>query len=159
MLKFFCVILTSLMLNPAVTSNPPEATVVSRYGDSATIEFVKDGVSNKHSINASDLNTGNNVGDSVPITIVEGKFYHDLSDCIDIPYTYHHFRSDDEEDWWALTEEFEIGHKPNYTDKYRLYYSDNGTTKENPPCDCPPEYECDCYVYDDIFLHIEKLLN
>jgi len=157
MLKLFCVILASLMLNSTVVSNQPKATIVSQYEDRATIEFVKGDVVNKHGISVSEINTGSNVGDKVPITIVEGKFYHELSDCLDSPYIHHQFRSDDGEVWWLLTEEFEIGHKPNTTDKYRLYYSNNGTTKENSPCDCSPEWDCECYLYDDIFLHIEKI--
>lgn len=37
---------------------------------------------------------------------------------------------------------------------YILKYDNNGTTAENKSCECLPEWECECEVYDDIFLGI-----
>ena len=32
----------------------------------------------------------------------------------------------------------------------------NGTTTENKNCGCLPEWECECEVYDDLFLSIAE---
>ena len=64
---------------------------------------------------------------------------------------YYQFKSDDNEVWWCLTEE-EMGFVPEIGKKYIVAYYQNGTTKDNH--ECPEEYECDCYCYDDIFLGV-----
>lgn len=96
-----------------------------------------------------------NEGDKFKIETVKGKFYTSF-----IANDYHgktenlyQFCSDDNSVWWALTEE-EIGHIPDDETEYTIIYYDNGTTAENKPCDCMPEWECECEVYDDIFLEI-----
>lgn len=93
--------------------------------------------------------------------------------------TFYQFRSDDGKVWWSLTEE-EIGYVPDTLqdlierdvfragksigslseitwDEYILVYDNCGTTSENKPCDCLPEYECECEVYDDEFIAIIKV--
>lgn len=67
--------------------------------------------------------------------------------------TYYQFKSNDDSTWWTLTET-EIGFKPSAEKEYVLLYSNNGTTAEGKPCDCLPEWECECEVYDDIFFGI-----
>lgn len=67
--------------------------------------------------------------------------------------TYYQFRSNDCTVWWLLTEE-EIGFVPKAGKTYTLSYDDNGTTRENKPCNCDYEDHCECEVYDDIFLGV-----
>lgn len=68
----------------------------------------------------------------------------------------YQFRSYDNETWWLLTEE-EIGHIPTTSDEYILTY-DNGNTpvQDLTICGCDPEWECECHVYDDEFIKIER---
>lgn len=96
-----------------------------------------------------------NEGDRFGLSIASGKFYTTFiaNDYIGREETLYQFRSNDNAVWWALTEE-EIGHVPDNETEYTLIYYDNGTTAENKPCDCIPEWECECEVYDDIFLGI-----
>lgn len=87
----------------------------------------------------------------------EGRFYgsveaETLEEKSEVLYQ---FRSDDNETWWLLTEH-EIGHVPNNKDKYILIFNNNGTTKANPPCTCKPDDDCECFVYDDVFLKIVR---
>ena len=66
--------------------------------------------------------------------------------------TYYHFKANDDSVWWQLTAE-EIGFIPKANETYTLVYDNNGTTKANKPCNCVVECECD--VYDDIFLGVQ----
>lgn len=96
----------------------------------------------------------------IPVASIEGKFYGDTV-CVNhqgIEDIYYQFKSDDDTVWWILTAE-EIGHTPNTKGKYILYYTDNGTNNESQVCDCLPEWDCECEVYDDIFLGIERCLE
>lgn len=90
---------------------------------------------------------------SANIKTVEGQFYTQLDFENDL--TWYQFRSDDDTVWWCLTEE-ELGFIPEYGTKYSLTYNNNGTTAENKPCDCIPEWECECEVYDDEFICMTK---
>lgn len=65
--------------------------------------------------------------------------------------TLYQFKSYDDTVWWCLTEK-EIGFTPIIDSEYILCYYDNGTTKINKPCDCLEVYDCECEVYDDIFI-------
>lgn len=67
--------------------------------------------------------------------------------------TYYHFKSDDNRVWWVLTES-QLGFVPNANTEYMLTYDNNGTTKENKPCDCV--IDCECEVYDDKFVAIKE---
>ena len=89
---------------------------------------------------------------------VSGKFYNnaELTDTNGNEDTYYQFKSNDNEVWWLLTEE-EIGHIPNGNTEYALTYDNNGTTKANKPCDCTPELDCECEVYDDTFISIREV--
>ena len=88
--------------------------------------------------------------------VAVGKFYGDmeLTDTNGNTDTYYQFKSNDNKVWWALSAE-EIGFIPNGNTEYTLTYDNNGTTKANKPCDCAPEFECECEVYDDVFLDIK----
>ena len=119
-------------------------------GNCAVAEFSNDDTINMVNIHLDELNFTVAEEAELPIAAVNGKIYHEPGDM------YYLFHSDDNTVWWALTLE-EIGFIPNSIDIYTLYYSENGTTMESQVCDCLPEWDCECYLYDDIFFHIEKL--
>ena len=87
-----------------------------------------------------------------------GKFHGTITtyDENDNTELYYQFKSNDNTVWWMLTEE-EIGCIPNGSAEYVLIYDNNGTTKENKSCDCEPEYECECEIYDDEFIAIREV--
>lgn len=76
----------------------------------------------------------------------------ELTDYDGVTDTYYQFRADDNSVWWVLTAD-EIGEVPDATTKYSLRYNNNFTTE----CDCPEEWDCECYCYDDEFIGIRKL--
>lgn len=90
------------------------------------------------------------------IQSVMGGFYcamelEDLEGNLEVLYQ---FRSDDDAIWWLLSAE-EIGFVPVILDQtYLLIYDNNGTTPEHKGCDCPPEDECECEVYDDVLIGV-----
>lgn len=86
-----------------------------------------------------------------------GAFYGDY-EAIDqdgLQHKYYQFESHNGEVIWSLSVE-EIGGVPMQDREYILTYDNSGTTKANKPCNCPPEYECECEVYDDIFLNVKE---
>ena len=87
------------------------------------------------------------------IITTEGKFHTAFDDVYG--EMLYQFKSDDNTVWWLLTED-EIGFIPNFNDKYTLTYDNNGTTADNKPCDCIPEYDCECEVYDDEFISLRR---
>lgn len=88
---------------------------------------------------------------------VIGKFDApiDITDINGNTGTYYQFKSNDNEVWWLLNET-EMGFIPNTNIEYILTYNNNGTIKANKPCDCAPQYECECEVYDDEFVSIKS---
>ena len=105
-----------------------------------------------------DFNTPIKEGQKINHKIVYGKFHGDGMEMQDMQGNTeicYQFKSYNNSVWWLLTAE-EIGGIPDINSEYALIYSDNGTTKENKPCNCLPEYECECELYDDIFLGIFK---
>lgn len=125
-------------------------------GDYAVVEFSHGDKIRMLDIPVADINGNVTEGREIPVCNAKGKFYSSsvYTDERGMKDTYYQFKSDDGEVWWVLTAE-EIGHIPNTTDKYILYYTDNGTTKESQVCNCLPEWDCECYLYDDIFFAIE----
>ena len=87
---------------------------------------------------------------------VTGEFYDSIvaTDQNGNKSTYYHFKSYDDKVWWYITEE-QLGFIPKANTEYMLVYDENGTTSENKPCDCAPESECECEVYDDIFVEVK----
>lgn len=88
--------------------------------------------------------------------LTEGYFEDGMifvNDNGDAEYHYH-FKSFDDEVWWFVSEA-ELGFVPKANTAYYFVYSDNGTTH----CDCPPEYDCDCYMYDDFFISCEEVIE
>lgn len=92
--------------------------------------------------------------DTISLT---GKFYgnHEATDINGNTDTYYEFRSNDGSIWWDLTE-YQMGFIPNRNAEYVFTYDNKGTTKANKPCDCAPEFECECEVYDDVFVGIRE---
>ncbi len=92
------------------------------------------------------------------IKTTEGEFYTEF-DAVNMETNatehFYQFRSDDDSVWWILTAE-EIGYVPGFETKYALTYDDKGTTAGNKTCDCLPEWECECQLYDDEFIRIKK---
>lgn len=88
---------------------------------------------------------------------IDGQFHGniDAMDSSGTIHTYYQFRADDNSVWWLLTAD-EIGEIPDDSTKYTLTYDDKGTTSANKPCDCPQEYDCECELYDDVFLNIKS---
>lgn len=80
------------------------------------------------------------------IVSVEGSFYGKIVCENEI---YYQFRANDNSCWWLL-KEAEIGFIPE-KELYILTYNNNGTTE----CNCPEYEECECYLYDDIFINIK----
>lgn len=105
-----------------------------------------------------DFVTPKREGERLELSTVNGKFYTTFTanDYIGREATLYQFRSNDNSVWWALTTE-EIGHIPDNNTEYTLIYYNNGTTAENKPCDCLKEWDCECEVYDDIFIDIREV--
>lgn len=159
MAKILAAILGLIMVASSPVSSDNHAKIVVDHfeGDFAVVEFSNDTTVKTLGILADEINGEIMEGMEIPVTAVEGKFYGDLT-CKNyqgIENVYYQFRSDNDTVWWVLTIE-EIGHIPNADDKYILYYTDNGTVKGDPVCDCLPEWDCECYLYDDIFFYIER---
>ena len=156
-MKFYAVILGFLVTIPQ--PNVPRF-VVDRVEDNniAVMEFSINRESETFDIPADEFNYEIKEGIEIPIQSVMGRFYtsldaYSMSDKNE--EVLYQFRSDDNEVWWLLSAE-EIGHIPNFEDKYILYFCDNGTTKYNKVCNCNPEWDCECYLYDDIFVCIKR---
>ena len=68
---------------------------------------------------------------------------------------WYQFKSYDNKVWWLLSTK-DIGFIPEENKTYKLIYYNNQTTD----CfDCEPKYDCECEVYDDIFLTIHPLTH
>ena len=151
---FFAIIVSMFVASP--TTIEPRAIIDRIEEGYAVFEFSKSDTIKMQDILVDDINGEVFEGMEIPVIEVEGKFYGDMicTDSNGIEDVYYQFRSDDDSVWWILTAE-EVGHIPNIEDKYKLYYTDNGTVKESRVCDCLPEWDCECYLYDDILFHIE----
>lgn len=158
MIKLFAIILGICVIIP---SSPKTVTdgcaIVDRIeGDYAVVEFSKGEAIKMLDIPVEDINGGVSEGMEIPVLSAEGKFYGDIiyTDNQGVEDVYYQFGTYDNS-YWILTYE-EIGHIPNTKDIYTLYYTDNGTTRDTKVCDCSLELDCECYLYDDIFMHIER---
>lgn len=134
----------------------PPSAIVDRIEDNniAVVELCdKDaGLYKMIDIPAEEINGIITEGTVIEVEKAVGKFYggYKAKNSEGKTETCYQFKSDDNMVWWFLTTE-EIGHTPNLSDKYTIYFSQNGTKE----CDCPPEYDCDCFLYDDIFFSVE----
>ena len=121
----------------------PVATVDRIEGNYAVVE-----VGNKMvDIATEDFNNPVYEGNQISVSMAIGGFeWLDGSN-------WYQFKSYDNTVWWALTTE-DIGFVPEANKTYVLMYYDNGTTDCT---ECAEELECECEVYDDIFLKVVKL--
>ena len=121
----------------------PAATVDRIEENYAVIEVGKEMVS----VPTEDFNNPIAEGNEIPISVAIGNFErHDGG-------SFYQFKSYDDTVWWALTPG-EIGFTPAANKTYVLTYYNNGTTDCT---ECAEEFECECEVYDDIFLRVEEL--
>lgn len=103
-----------------------------------------------------DFNDVKKPGDEIGVNKVEGTLtamYFDVLSGAPSFETYE-FESYDKSVRWVLSREQFGGSVPQIGKGYTLCYYDNGTTADNKPCSDAPELECECEVYDDIFLTI-----
>ncbi len=141
----FKIILALLYLFNSTQIVPPEATV-DRIEDNniAVIEVYHNGKSQVVDIPTEDFNKTIAEGEKISVSIAVGTFeWLDGND-------WYQFKSYDNTVWWALTTD-DIGFVPDSNKTYTLLYHDNGTTDCT---ECDEKYECECEVYDDVFLAI-----
>ena len=149
------------MFNQGVPSITAEVDRTEDNDMAVTLVYVDRGYREDYyqfDIPQEDYNERKADGEDLKVDVAIGKFYGGFKayDYLGNEHTYYQFRSNDNEVWWALTEE-DMGFNPDMNNEYILAYYDNGTTKENKPCDCAEEEECECELYDDIFLGVYDL--
>lgn len=159
-MKIISIILLFLTgLNGAEATEQKTSVIVDRIENNyAIVEAVQNDNIKMIDLLLEDFNMPIAEGEKIPFTEVCGKFYSnmELTDSHEKTDLYFQFKSNDNSVWWVLTAE-EIGSIPSYEKEYNLIYFDNGTTAENKNCDCLPEWECECEVYDDLFLGITEV--
>ena len=145
--------LLSILLSLAMVSTPSYKAITTKIheDDQITVLVNYNGTVKERTVHGYDFNIPVKLSEEIPTQKAQGKFscgFEDLDG-----QTYYQFKSNDDSVWWAVTEK-EIGFKPTTEKEYVLLYCDNGTTIKNKPCDCIPEWECECEVYDDILLGV-----
>ena len=96
-------------------------------------------------------------GEDLKVDTAVGEFSGDVFEMANSDMKkemYYQFKSYDGEVWWCLTVD-DMGFVPEEGKSYLLAYYQNETTKDNH--ECPEEYDCDCYCYDDVFLGVYGL--
>lgn len=152
------------ILSAGLFFNPPVPKITAEVdrtedGDYAvTLVYVDRGYREDYyqfDIPQEDYNERKADGEDLEVDVAVGTFMADtfeaMSGATKEVEKYYQFKSYDDEVWWCLTEE-DMGFIPEAGKEYVLAYYQNGTTKDNH--ECPEEYECDCYCYDDIFLGV-----
>ena len=115
----------------------------------AAVEVVHNNETKMIDIPQEDFNTPKSEGERISFSTASGTFGNGLYNEFD-GKVYYQFKSFDNKVWWCLTAE-EIGFIPTSNKSYNLMYYDNGTTD----ClECDTKYDCECEVYDDIFLSV-----
>lgn len=158
-MKILSIILMLLMgSSGAETTERKTSAIVDRIENGyAVVEVMQNNNLKMVELPLEDFNTPIREGEKISFTEVCGKFHSatELTDSNGKTDLYYQFKSNDNTVWWVLTPE-EIGSIPSYEKEYNLIYFDNGTDENNKPCDCPKEWQCECEVYDDIFLAVIK---
>lgn len=158
-MDIFILTLSVLAGLSGITANNRTSVIVDRIeGDYAVVEVA--GSNDFHKmldVAVEDFNGHVSEGMKIAYTEKAGKFHNiiEAKNSAGENCTYYQFRSDDDSVWWLLTED-EIGKIPSFENEYVLTYFDNGTTARNKNCGCPPENDCECEFYDDIFLSIVR---
>lgn len=119
--------------------------------DYAVVEVYHNGETKMVNIAQEDFNVPKSESEKLDFSMAVGRFTSEFANLQG--NQCYQFKSYDGEVWWCL-EVNEIGFIPTMDKKYTLLYYDNGTTKGSKPCYCLPEWDCECEVYDDIFLGI-----
>lgn len=121
----------------------PLATVDRIEEDYAVIEVGNETVN----VLTEEFNNPVAEGNKIEVSMARGSFeWFDGND-------WYQFKSYDDTVWWALTAE-DLGFVPEANKTYTLLYYDNGTTDCT---ECAEEFECECEVYDDIFLAVKEI--
>ena len=151
------------ILSAGLFFNPPVPKITAEVdrtedGDFAvTLVYVDRGYREDYyqfDIPQEDYNERKADGEDLEVDVAVGTFSGDIFEMTDINMKkdmYYQFKSYDNEVWWCLTEK-DMGFIPKEGKEYVLAFYQNGTTKDNH--ECPEEYDCDCYCYDDIFLGV-----
>ena len=147
------VIALIMALTLAVAPTTEGKTVVTKIheDDQITVETNYNGKAKERMIHGYDFNIPIRLHENIPTEMVVGRFTSKFTELDG--ETYYQFKSYDDTVWWALSEN-DLGFAPTLHKEYALVYCNNGTTKENKGCDCLPEWECECEVYDDVFIEI-----
>lgn len=158
MMKFrtLATMLTTLTLAVTPLQAPEHKALVTKIheDDQITVLAKHKGRVKEVMLHGYDFSIPVELAENIPTETATGKFALEFSGIFkDDDRTYYQFRSYDNETWWALTED-DIGFVPSYDKEYTILYCANGTTKDNKPCDCIPEWECECELYDDVFIAI-----
>ena len=125
----------------------PIATVDRIEGDYAVVEVGTQMVD----VPTEDFNNPIAEGNKISISMAVGRF---TTSFVELDgNTYYQFKAYDDTIWWVLTPE-EIGFTPEADKTYVLTYCDNGTTDCT---ECAKELDCECEVYDDIFLAVKEV--
>ena len=144
MMKILLSILMFLNFVPQV--KPPEVTIDRIEDNIAVVEICYKKKITTADVPTEDFNEQIEEGDKISASVVDGSFeWLDGDD-------WYQFKSHDNTVWWALTTD-DIGFTPKADTTYTLIYYDNGTTDCT---ECAKEFDCECEVYDDIFLTILK---
>ena len=141
--------LITIILTFTMTVSVNYKTIVTKIheDDQITVLVNYNGRVKEKIIHGYDFNIPIKLSEEMPTEETQGKFSEGFKDFDG--KTYYQFKSNDNSVWWTLTES-EIGFKPSTEKEYILLYCNNGTTAENKTCGCLPE--CECEVYDDVFL-------
>ena len=151
------------ILSAGLFFNPPVPKITAEVdrtedGDYAvTLVYVDRGYREDYyqfDIPQEDYNERKADGEDLEVDVAVGTFStndFEMTSSDGVKAQYYQFKSYDNEVWWCLTEE-DMGFIPKEGKEYVLAYYQNGTTKDNH--ECPEEYDCDCYCYDDIFLGV-----
>ena len=127
----------------------PIATVTKIDNNIANIEVWDNNVVTSIDVSLEDFNHNLFEGNQFEVSSTIGTF--EWSDEKD----WYQFKSYDDKVWWLLSIK-DIGFIPEENKTYKLIYYNNQTTD----CfECHPKYECECEVYDDIFLTIHPLTH
>ena len=120
----------------------PAATIDRTEGNQTVIELCRGNSITMVSVPTEEFNNPPAEGNKISVSTATGSFeWLDGDD-------WYQFKSYDDTVWWALTTET-LGFVPEANKTYTLVYYDNGTTN------CTEEFDCECEVYDDIFLTVE----
>lgn len=159
-MKILSIILILLSgFNGADATDKTTSVIVDRIEENyAVVEVVQNGNIKMIDLPVEDFNIPVTEGTKIAFTEITGKFYTTLDACNleGREETLYQFKSNDNSVWWLLTAE-EIGSIPSFEKEYNLIFYDNGTTAANKTCDCPEEWECECELYDDMFLSIAEV--